>query len=71
MSYLFMVSTHTKEMKKIGAGFLLKEMLDRFKDKSQSKLQPNRSVWIYSGHDYTITNILNTLNLYEVSCNCL
>lgn len=59
--------THTTEMKKYRAGFLIKEMLDRFKNKSQSLLQPDRSIWIYSAHDTTIVNILNALNLYEVN----
>lgn len=58
--------THTNEMKKYRAGFLIKEILDRFKIKSQSLLQPDRSIWIYSAHDTTIVNVLNALNLYEV-----
>lgn len=58
--------THTNELKKYRAGFLLKEILDRFKDKSLSQLQPDRSIWLYSAHDLTIIHILNALNLYEV-----
>lgn len=59
--------THTNELKKYRAGFLIKEMLNRFKNKSQSLLQPDRSLWIYSAHDTIIVNVLNALNLYEVN----
>ncbi|XP_055307975.1 prostatic acid phosphatase-like [Sitodiplosis mosellana] len=55
--------SHTKEMKKLEAGFLLKEILDRFKNKSLSLLQ--RSLHIYSAHNLTIANVLNTLNFFK------
>lgn len=41
-------------------------MLIRFKKKSSSSLDPNRSLWIYAAHDLTIVNILNALNLFDV-----
>lgn len=62
--------TETAEMKKLKAGFLLKEMLERFTQKTQSKLKPNRSIWIYSGHDITISNLLNSLDLFDVISSC-
>lgn len=58
--------THSTELKKLQAGFLIKEILDRFQNKSLDRLQPNRSIWISSGHDLTFTNILNALNLFDV-----
>lgn len=58
--------THTTELKKLEAGFIIKEMLDRFENKSRSILQPNCSLWIYAAHDLSLVNILNALNLYEV-----
>lgn len=59
-----MVETHTTELKKIRSGFLLKEMLNRFKDMI---ISPNeRLLWIYSAHDITIVNFLNSLNVYEL-----
>ncbi|XP_055308428.1 prostatic acid phosphatase-like [Sitodiplosis mosellana] len=58
--------THTNEMKKIKAGFLIKEMFDRFKNKSLSLLQPHLSIWAYSAHDLNIVSVLNALNLYEL-----
>lgn len=64
-SFEFMV--HTKEMQRLKGGFLLREMLERFTNKSESKLKPDRSLWIYSAHDLNIIYLLSSLNLYEVS----
>lgn len=58
--------THSTELKKLEAGYVIKEMLDRFRNKTESRLEPNRSLWIYAAHDLTIVNILNALNLYRV-----
>lgn len=51
---------------RLKSGFLLKEMLEHFSQKINSTLEPDRSIWFYSGHDITITNMLNSLRLYEV-----
>lgn len=59
--------THTTELKKLEAGTIIKEMLDRFKNKTLSHLNPDRSLWIYAAHDLTLINILNALDLYDVS----
>lgn len=56
----------TPQLARLKSGFLLKEMLERFSQKINSTLQPNRSVWFYSGHDVTILNMLNSLGLFEV-----
>lgn len=56
----------TNEMKKLKSGFLLKEILDRFTSKVQSTLNPNRSLWMYFAHDITLSNMLNTLGMFEV-----
>lgn len=63
--YLYKSFTHSNEMKKLQAGFLIKEMLDHFKSKISSTLKPDRSLWMYSGHDLTIVNVLNALNVYD------
>lgn len=62
----FPISTHTIEMKKLKSGFLLKEILDRFSDKIQSKLSPDRKLWMYFAHDATIAFMLNSLGLFNV-----
>lgn len=58
--------TATPELKKIRSGFLLKEMLDRFSSKAQSKLSPNRSLYMYFGHDSSLVDMLSSLGMYEV-----
>ena len=62
----FKLLSNTTEMKKLKSGYLLKEMLERFTQKTQSKLNPDRSLYIYSGHDITISNLLNSLGLFDV-----
>lgn len=47
-------------------GYLLKEMLEHFTQKINSTLSPDRSVWLYSGHDQTILNTLNGLRIHDV-----
>lgn len=56
----------TTEMKRLKSGFLIREMLERFSQKSESKLHPDRSLWIYSAHDKTIIYLLISLGLFEV-----
>lgn len=63
----FQVPTNTIELGRLKVGFLLREMLDRFDDKINSKLSPDRTLWIYSAHDTTVANVLNTLGLFEVT----
>lgn len=65
--FWFKIFTPTKGMKKLKSGFLLKEILDRFTAKMESKLSPDRSLWMYFAHDITLSNMLNTLGLFEVT----
>lgn len=58
---------YTNEAKKLQSGFLLKEILSHFSNKTLSRLNPNRLLYIYSAHDVTVFNALKTLNLdYKV-----
>lgn len=59
--------THTSEMKKIVAGFLIKEIFDRFKLKTLSLLNPDRLVWLYCASDTAIVDVLNALNVFDVN----
>lgn len=65
--FYFAIFTQTDEMKKLRAGFLLKEILDRSDNKSKSMLSPDRSLWMYFAHDNTIVDVLNSLRLFHVS----
>lgn len=58
--------TNTKQLARLKAGSLIKEIFDRFTMKEDSTLSPNRSIWIYSAHAETIINLLNALDLFEV-----
>lgn len=64
-------STHaaTPGTARLKFGYLLKEMLEHFSQKINSALKPNRSVWLYSGHDLTILNMLNGLRIHDVCFN--
>lgn len=59
----------TREMSRFSSGFLLREMIERFHKKIdiEDPLMPNRNLWLYSGHDTTITGLLNLLGLLEVN----
>lgn len=60
--------TNTKLLARLKAGFLIREILERFAMKMNSTLSPDRSLWIYSAHDTTIGNVLNALGLFKVMC---
>lgn len=56
----------TPTLARFNFGYLHKEMLEHFTQKINSTLNPDRSVWLYSGHDQTILNALNGLRIHEV-----
>lgn len=60
------VRSKTREMSRLRGGFLLKHMVNRMEDKFADKMKLNGTVWLYSGHDTTITTLLTALKLYEV-----
>lgn len=64
-TYWLKVVTATTQLKRLRSGFLLKDILDRFKNKTLSFL-PNQVMQIYSGHETTISSMLNSLGLFEV-----
>lgn len=75
MAYLsarsFATKTSTTQLARLKGGFLLKDMLTRFTHKVKHTLKPDRSMWVYSGHDTTVANLLNTLGVFEVMNNNL
>lgn len=64
--FCFAIPTNTKLLARLKTGFLIREILQRFSMKIDSTLSPDRSLWIYSAHDSTLANVLNTLGLFEV-----
>lgn len=62
----FATNTYTPKLARLKVGFLIKEIFQRFTNKSSSLTNPKQSVWIYSAHDTTVANLLNALGLFEV-----
>lgn len=63
-SYLYNV--WTREMQKIKAGPFLQKMLNEWQAKVNSTLKPNkRKLFIYTGHDSTIVNIMHALKIWQ------
>ncbi|XP_054731873.1 venom acid phosphatase Acph-1-like isoform X2 [Anastrepha obliqua] len=63
-SYIYNV--YTPEMQKIKAGPFLKKMFTEMLEKRNGELQPNkRKLFIYTGHDTTVVNILSALKVWK------
>lgn len=63
-SYVYNV--YTPEMQKIKAGPFLKKMFDEMQQKRNETLKPDmRKLFIYTGHDSTVVNILAALKIWE------
>lgn len=58
-------ATMTPIMKRLTGGQLLKEIIDLTRAEQDHTLKPEREFYIYSGHDFTIVNLMNTLNVYS------
>lgn len=65
-NFCFSMATNTKLLARLKTGWFFKEIFGRFTSKKDSTLDPDRSLWIYSAHDTTISNVLNALGLFEV-----
>lgn len=47
------------------SGPIVTEILDYMIKKVSNKLVPNRSIFLYSGHDVTLVNVMRALNIIE------
>lgn len=65
-NFAFSINTHTRKLARLKTGPLLKDVLNRFEIKHKKQLKPDRNVFIYSAHDTTVANLLNTLKLFQV-----
>lgn len=63
----FQMATYTPVMARLKAGFFLREILKRSHRKSEGSKKVPQNLWMYSAHDTTIVNVLNSLGLFEVS----
>lgn len=67
-TFLAQSLTNSTELQKLRAGFLLKEIFERFTNKTtDSKFDPERVLWIYITNNIAIIDILNSLGLYTVN----
>ncbi|XP_062121652.1 LOW QUALITY PROTEIN: prostatic acid phosphatase [Drosophila sulfurigaster albostrigata] len=65
-NFAFSINTYTRQLARLKTGPLLKDILTRFSKKIEKQLHPDRTVFVYSAHDTTIANLLNTLNLFQL-----
>lgn len=56
----------TPQLARVESGFLLKEIVERFSQKINATLQPDRSLWFYSAHSITVSFMLHSLGLFQV-----
>lgn len=61
----YVLYSATPDLARFASGFLFKEILEHFTQKINATLDPDRSLWLYSGHDYSITNALNSLGMFN------
>lgn len=59
----FALPTYTPQLKRLKHGFLLKNILDRLTNKTQTRTE--QTMVIYSAHDSTLAGLLNVLGLFE------
>lgn len=65
-NFAMKLATNTKELARLRSGFIIKDILERFTQKINKSLNPDRSLWIFSGHDLITSNVLNALGVFEV-----
>jgi lysosomal acid phosphatase len=61
--FYFAMAAYNRPLARLKSGPLLRDILTRFEDKALGKLQQN--YWVYSAHDTTIANMLNTLGVFK------
>ncbi|XP_063219004.1 lysosomal acid phosphatase-like [Bacillus rossius redtenbacheri] len=63
--FSFLLPTKTKILKKLKTGPLLGEITSNMMKKRNGALTPDRKMFVYSCHDTTIANVLNTLGVFD------
>lgn len=62
----FAVSCYTPEMARLKTGPLFQQMLEHFTNTTNLTREPKvRKMWMYSGHDTTIADVLMTLGAFQ------
>ncbi|KAJ4440011.1 hypothetical protein ANN_08142, partial [Periplaneta americana] len=64
--FSFVLNTYNDELQKLKGGLLLKKILSDTKAKVDSTLSPaDRKMYMYAGHDSTVTNLLSALKVWD------
>lgn len=64
LSYIYNV--YTDELKKFKAGPFLEKMINEWKQKKDGVIKPkDRKIFLYTGHDSTVVNILHAIGVWE------
>lgn len=61
--------TETKLMKKVKGGAFLSEIYKKMINKHKKNLNPDRKIFLYSGHDVTLVNVMNSMNILDQTSN--
>lgn len=61
LDILMNVVVKTTEQKRLIIGPLLKQIIDNMVNKSKNQLTPDRKMFLYSGHDFTILGLLSSM----------
>lgn len=59
------VLTENTYMKRIKGGSFVTEVVDTMHKKREASLFPDRNIYIYSGHDVTLVNIMRAMEIIE------
>lgn len=63
------VLTENDFMKRIKGGYLITHILDKMMKKVNNNLTPDRRLFLYSGHDTTLMNVMRALNITGQTTN--
>lgn len=65
-AFFYKMGSGNKKLARLQSGFLIREIFERFNQKINSTLTPDRKLWLYSAHDLTVSSLLNSLGIFEV-----
>ncbi|CAG2065580.1 unnamed protein product, partial [Timema podura] len=63
--YWYLGVAGTKELQKVAIGSFLNEMVVNMVAKKNGTLSPDRKMFLYPGHDYTISDTFLALDIYD------
>uniref|UniRef100_A0A8D8T9D9 acid phosphatase n=2 Tax=Cacopsylla melanoneura TaxID=428564 RepID=A0A8D8T9D9_9HEMI len=66
-AFSFGIAARTPGMKRLKGGPLLDDIVRHMVAKSKQKMK-KKKLWIYSAHDTTVSNLLNTLDVFDLHC---